>query len=98
MAKTEKNYVSINALNQVERKRLKDAINEMHDSFVRASAERDLQKDILSKVETDLNVDKKLVRRMAKTYHKSTFNQDVERDKLFEEFYDVVINGQQDAA
>ena len=93
MAKTEKNYVSINSLGTAERKRLKDAIFEMNDSLVRAGAERDIQKEILEKVETDLNVDKKIIRRMAKTYYKSTFNKDVESDKLFESFYDVVING-----
>lgn len=86
-----KNYVSINALSSDERKQLKNAISEVNDAMMRASAERDVQKDIIKDISERLGLDKKLVRRMANTYYKSNFNNEVEDNRLFEEFYTVVF-------
>ena len=63
----------------------------MNDSMTRAGAERELQKEILNEVNGKIGVDKRLIRRMAKAYFKSNFNDEVEENNTFESFYDEVM-------
>jgi predicted solute-binding protein len=86
-----KNFVSINSLTTMDRRKLKSAIIELNDSMTRISAENDLQKDVLNNVAEEIGLDKKLVKRLAKTYYKSNFNVEVEENKNFEEFYTVLL-------
>lgn len=83
---------NVNSLSSTDKQKLKNAISEMNDSMTRAAAERELQKEILTKIVDELGLDKKLVRRMAKAYFKSNFTDEVEDNRAFEEFYDVVLN------
>jgi len=89
----QKNFVSVNSLSENDRKKLKGAIQELNDSMTRAAAERELQKETIINTCEELSLDKKLVRKMGKTYFKANFNTEVEEQKTFEEFYDIVING-----
>jgi len=89
----QKNFVSVNSLSENDRKKLKGAIQELNDSMTRAAAERELQKETIINTCEELGLDKKLVRKMGKTYFKANFNTEVEEQKTFEEFYDIVING-----
>jgi predicted solute-binding protein len=89
-----KNFVSINSLTTIDRRKLKSAIIELNDSMTRISAENDLQKDVLNNVAEEIGLDKKLVKRLAKTYYKSNFNVEVEENKNFEEFYTVLLTTQ----
>ena len=88
-----RNFVSVNSLSDNDRKKLKGAIQELNDSMTRVAAEKELQKEIITKICDDLGLDKKLVRKMGKTYFKANFNSEVEEQKTFEEFYDIIING-----
>lgn len=83
--------VNISSLNDAERKKLKNAIMELNDSFTRVAAERDLQKETINNLHDQLGVDKKLIRRMAKAYFKANFGEEVEENKAFEESYDLII-------
>ena len=83
--------VTVNSLSDADKKKLRNAINELNDSMTRVAAERDLQKETIIKVFEDLGVDKKLVRRMAKAYYQANFQSEVEENKNFEEMYDVVM-------
>jgi lysyl-tRNA synthetase class I len=85
--------VTVNSLNENDRNRLKNAIREMNDSMTRVAAERDLQKETIKTLHDELGLDKKIVRRMARTYYNANFNSEVEDNKSFEEFYSVIING-----
>lgn len=89
-----KNFVSINSLTTIDRRKLKSAISELNDSMTRISAENDLQKDVLNNVAEEIGLDKKLVKRLAKTYYKSNFNVEAEENKYFEEFYTVLLTTQ----
>lgn len=83
---------SVTSLSVEDRKKLRNAIQEMSDSMTRIEAERDLQKEILSKVHEDLSLDKKVVRRLAKVYHKANFKDEVEQNDTFETFYNEVLS------
>lgn len=89
-----KNFVSINSLTTIDRRKLKSAIIELNDSMTRISAENDLQKDVLNNVAEEIGLDKKLVKRLARTYYKSNFNVEAEENKYFEEFYTVLLTTQ----
>lgn len=84
-------YVSINSLSDADKKRVKDAVLEMNDSMTRASAERDLQKEIINKMADQLGIDKKVFRRMSKVYFKANYAQEQEDNRNFEEMYDGVM-------
>jgi isopentenyldiphosphate isomerase len=83
--------VSISALSNADKQKLRNAISEINDSMVRAAAERDLQKEIINKMNEELGVEKKVIRRMAKVYYKSNFSQEVEENNSFEELYTNVL-------
>ena len=83
--------MNIEALTAEDKKVLRKAIIELHDSMTRAGAERELQKEILNETNGKLGVDKRLIRRMAKAYFKANFNEEIEENNTFESFYDEVM-------
>lgn len=91
MAKAPKVFVDPNSLSDTDKKRVKKAISEMNDSMTRIAAERDHQKLILDDIEDSLNVEKKLLRRMAKAYFKANYSEEVEFDERFDTFYNSIL-------
>jgi DNA-directed RNA polymerase subunit N (RpoN/RPB10) len=83
--------VTINALSIEDRKKLRKTLEALNDSFTRVAAERDLQKEAIGNIFDELGVDKRLVRRMAKAYFKANYNEEVEQNRNFEEFYDLIV-------
>lgn len=88
----QKNYVSVNSLSQTDKDKLKGVIKELNDSMTRVAAEKEFQKEAITKVCDELGLDKKLIRRMAKTYFKANFNDEVEENNTFEDFYTTIMN------
>jgi hypothetical protein len=70
--------------------RLKKAINEISDSMTRSAAERDLVKEIVNKVAEETQIDKKLIKRMAKTFFLNNFDEDVAHQRDFENIFEIV--------
>ena len=91
MAIQQQDFVSINALSNEDKSRVKKCIQALNDSMIRASSERDYQKESINDLTNALGIDKKILRRMAKTYHKSNFNEEVDSDNQFEEFYEGIL-------
>ena len=86
-------FVSINSLSAEDKKKIKGVIMELNDSMTRMTAERDLQKEAVNNINDALGVDKKLIKRMAKAYYKANYNEEVEENNTFEEFYDTIVSG-----
>lgn len=87
-----KSFKTATGLSKMERKKLKDAILELDGSHTRVASERDLQKEIIDSVAEELDIEKKLVRKLARTYFKANYNTEKEEQQTFEDFYDIVIN------
>lgn len=87
------NSINFSTLGSDARKQIKKAILEMNDSLTRIAAERDLQKEILTKLEEDLGVEKKKVRKLAKSYYNGDFRMVKEENQQFEEAYQLIIDG-----
>jgi hypothetical protein len=86
-----KNFVSPYSLSNEDKKKLKNVIYALNDSMTRVAAERDLQKEALHEIFAELNVEKKMVRKMAKAYFLANYNTVVEEEKTFQDFYDMII-------
>lgn len=67
--------------------KIKKAVTELSDSLTRIAAERDLQKSILDEMKEKLDMDKKILRKMAKTYYNDSFDKDLTEHEKFETLY-----------
>ena len=87
-----KPHVSVNSLTEQDRQKLKNAIKEMDASMTRVSGEREYQKTVINDLHDALGLDKKLIRRLAKTHFKANFKDEQDENSQFEEIYSEVIN------
>lgn len=87
--------VNANSLSVEDRKKIKHVIQLLNDSMTRVAAERDLQKDEIDALYQTLGVDKKLIKRMAKAYFKSNYSEEAEANSAFEDFYTLVVKGEE---
>lgn len=86
-----KNETKLSSLNDEEIKTLKKAVLELNDSLLRVSGEKELQKDIIDKLNDELGVKKSLIRKIAVTYFNASFQNELEKNKEFEDGYEQVI-------
>lgn len=61
--------------NPEDLKRIKDAMQEISNSFTRIESEKDFQKEALEALEEDVGIPKKYLRKMSRIYHKQNMNQ-----------------------
>lgn len=60
-------------------------LKELSGSMTRAEAERDFQKEAIKDASEKYEIDKKKLRRLAKTYHKQNLNEEQgENDEFFQ--------------
>jgi hypothetical protein len=73
-----------------DKKKLENALKDMSASMMRQSAERDLQKNIIGDICEELDLNKKVFRKLAKVYHKQNFADEVATHQEFESLYETV--------
>lgn len=73
-----------------DKKKIRQALQEISDSLTRMEAERDLIKDILQTIEDNYKIKKKYTRRLAKVFHKQNFNQVQQDQQDLETLYETV--------
>ena len=78
---------------EVEKKVIQGALEEMLNSMTRVAAEKDLQKDIVTKIKEETTVTPKVFRKMAAVAFKANFAEEVAVHEEFEELYQEVISG-----
>lgn len=83
------------ANNPVAKKQIKDALIEISASLTRVEAERDLISNIVENICTDHGMDAKVFRKMARTYHKQNFKEEVQDNRDFEDFYESIVENAQ---
>jgi vacuolar-type H+-ATPase catalytic subunit A/Vma1 len=82
------NYV----LTPEQKKDLQNAIREISNSMTRTEAERDLIKDIVKAQSDNLQIPKKIISKIAKTFHKQSLHQEVADHEDFVELYEKVTS------
>lgn len=75
-----------------DKKTINDAIKEASNSLVRIDAERDLIKNIVEDLNTNFKINKKILSKMIKTYHKQNFQDEVASNDEFETLYQTVVS------
>lgn len=79
-------------LTPADKKKLEGALKDMSASLSRQAAERDLQKNIINDICEELDLGKKVFRKLAKVYHKQNFADEVATHQEFEQLYETVTN------
>jgi intein-encoded DNA endonuclease-like protein len=78
------------ALTPEQKKTLQDAIGEISNSMIRTEAERDLIREIVKEQSDTLQIPKKVISKIAKTYHKQNLAQEVADHEDFVELYEKI--------
>ena len=78
------------ALTDDQKKQLKGAIQEISNSMLRAEAERDLIREIVKEQSAELQIPKKIITKIAKTYHRQNLTQEIADHEDFVEIYEKV--------
>lgn len=82
--------MAITISNPADRKKIKDAVQEISNSLTRMEAERDLIKEIVKEVSAEHQIPKKILQKIAKTFHKQNLTQEVADHEDFVDLYDTV--------
>ena len=85
----EKNIMNY-ALTPEQKKDLQGAIQEISNSMIRTEAERDLIREIVKEQSDTLQIPKKIISKIAKTYHKQNLTQEIADHEDFVELYEKV--------
>jgi nickel-dependent lactate racemase len=75
-----------------DRKKIKGALGEISDSMTRVEAEKDFAKEVLKNLYDEFKIPKKTLAKLANTYHRQNFNEEVALNDEFETIYQTVTN------
>lgn len=73
-----------------DREKLLASIKEMSNSMTRVDAEKDFQKDVIDKVNDELGLEKKYVRKLAAIYHRQNFTTVQQEQEELQELYEAI--------
>lgn len=71
---------------------LKNGIREMSDLMTIMDSQREAMKETINSLFEDVKIPKKIIRKMAKTYHKSNYSEVVMENSEFQTIYEGVID------
>jgi FixJ family two-component response regulator len=77
--------------NPADQKKLLDMLREASNSLTRIESERDLIREMKKRVGEELQLEKKVLNRMVKVYHKQTFQEEVAEHEQFETLYESIV-------
>ena len=68
-------------------KSIRDALNEISNEMVVIDSHKEAIKDVINALYDNFKIPKKVIRRMAKTHHKQSLQEEVTEDNEFEALY-----------
>lgn len=77
------------------RKEIKDLMNELSASYTRAEGERDFVKEAIKNLADKHELDKKILKKMSRVFHKSNFHTLSQENEDFEAMYETVLGAQE---
>jgi hypothetical protein len=80
----------LNTLDANQKLKLVGYLKDFSTSLTRVEAERDLQKTLKSDVCDEFDISKKVFTKLARTYHKQNFADEVASHQEFEKLYEEV--------
>lgn len=71
---------------------LKKGLKELSDVMTMMESQREVMKDIINSVYDELKIPKKIIRKMAVTYHKKNYSEVVAEQEEFELLYEGITS------
>jgi hypothetical protein len=71
-----------------------NCLQEMSNSMIRIEAERDHMKSILEKMKDEYEIPPKIGRRLAKTFHKRSYEEEVASNQEFSDAYGALAGSE----
>ena len=78
--------------NPEDKRKFHNAIQEISNSMTRTEAERDLINEVIKNLSDEFNMNKKIIRKIARAYHKQNLAEEQQDHDEFVEVYEEVIN------
>jgi hypothetical protein len=75
----------------VDRKKIKDAMQEISNSMTRIDAEKDYIKDAVNELNDQFKLSKRVLNKMARTFHKQNFLNEQQNHEEFETLYTEIV-------
>jgi len=75
----------------VDKKALKGVLDELSNSMLRVKSEKEFQKEAITDAAEKFNMNKKILRKMAKVYHNNSFTEEVMEMEEFQTLYESVV-------
>ena len=75
----------------VDKKKIKDALFEISNSYTRIDAEKELIKDIVEDLADKFELPKKHINKIARAYHKQNYNEQVTDSEEFQHLYESLL-------
>ena len=73
-------------------KKIRDAIVEISNSMTRSDAERDFVKEVIARIHEEEGLDKRVMRKMARAYHKGNFQDETALNEEFETTFTSIMS------
>lgn len=77
--------------NPEDRKKIKDALEEIATAMIRMGAERSLIGDIKKQLKEDYELPPKIINKMAKVYFSNNYEEVVAEDEAFQEAFELIV-------
>lgn len=84
-------FIDVERLSDVDKKRLANACRELSNSYTRTEAEADLQKEMLAEMNDSIGIEKKLLRKISRAYHKQNVGEVRDFNTRFDNSYDAIL-------
>lgn len=81
------------SLDEKQQRLLIDGLKEISVHFSRIEGEKEAVKDIVDSVKDEIDIPKKIINRLARTYHKQNFAEQNFEDKEFAKLYVSLVSG-----
>lgn len=75
---------------KIDKAKVLGFLQEISNSLTRIESERDLIREVLQKMQDECEIPKKLSRKLAKTYHKRNYEEEVAEQSDFQTIYENV--------
>jgi hypothetical protein len=74
-----------------DRKKLKDVLTEVSNSMIRIKSEREFIKEAIEEAAEKFQMNKKILRKMAKVYHNNSFTYEIMEMEEFQTLYESIV-------
>jgi hypothetical protein len=74
-----------------DRKKLKDVLTEVSNSMIRIKSEREFIKEAIEEAAEKFQMNKKILRKMAKVYHNNSFTDEIMEMEEFQTLYESIV-------